>query len=472
MKRTALAIVTGLIVSGAGSAVFAADNSAQLTLLQRGEYLAVAADCAACHTNTEHQPMAGGKAISSPLGAIIASNITPSKQYGIGNYSLQQFSDVLRKGVNAKGENLYPAMPYTSYHNLSDQDIAALYQYLMHDVQPVDSPVPATKLPFPFDIRLSMKLWNALFLSDTPFKDNPDASAQVNRGDYLISALTHCDTCHTPRNALMAERSSQALSGAYLGQWYAPNITSDKVSGIGDWSDEQLYQYLKTGHATGKAQAAGPMAEAVSYSFQYLSDNDLHAIIASLKQVTPIRTAASAIAPASKPVDDEARIRGLAVSSGMPLPAENNAAILYSGNCAACHTPSGIGSYNQYYPSLLHNTAVNSANPTNLIATILFGVQRTVGNKTITMPAFGPTGYPNTLSFQQVAAITNYVRQTYGHQGSEHPVTAADVEQLYHGGPKPAIALLASAWLWGGAVIILFLIIVLLVVTLKRGEKS
>ena len=472
MKRTALAVLTGLIVCGWGASASAADHHGQLSLLQRGEYLAVAADCAACHTDTESQPMAGGKAISSPLGDIIASNITPSQQYGIGNYSLQQFSDVLRKGINAKGKNLYPAMPYTSYHNLSDQDIAALYQYFLQGVRPVDRPVPATKLPFPFDIRMSMKLWNALFLSDTPFKDNPNLSAQVNRGNYLVSALAHCDTCHTPRNALMAERSSQALSGASLGQWYAPNITSDKASGIGGWSDEQLFQYLKTGHATGKAQAAGPMAEAVSHSFQYLSDNDLHAIVASLKQVAPVQTAANATATARKPVDDEARIRGLAVSSGAPMPAENTAAILYSGNCAACHTPSGEGSYNQYYPSLLHNTAVSSVNPTNLIATILFGVHRTVGNNTVTMPAFGPAGYPNTLSFQQVAAITNYVRHTYGQQENEHPVTAADVEQLCHGGPKPAIALLASAWLWGGAVIVLFLIVVLLVLAIKRGKTS
>ena len=235
-------LISTLLYAGFSPASQAETPASAATLLAQGKYLSVAADCSACHDSPDHHVMAGGNSINSPLGKIVASNITPSVRYGIGNYTEQQFSDAVRKGINAQGENLYPAMPYTSYSLLTDSDIQALYYYFMHGVTAVDRPAGTTALPFPFNLRVSMKLWNALYAGNGSFRPSPSQTEQVNRGNYLIFGLAHCDTCHTPRNVLMAEKSDQPLSGGSLGQWYAPNITSDKQSGIGNWSDQQLYQ--------------------------------------------------------------------------------------------------------------------------------------------------------------------------------------------------------------------------------------
>jgi len=270
-------------------AVFAADDNA--ALIKQGAYVARAGDCVACHRTAESggPELAGGYVIDSPMGKIISSNITPSKAYGIGNYTEQQLADALRKGINAKGQHLYPAMPYTSYQGMSDNDIHALYVYLQQGVKPVDQPVPETHLAFPFNIRQLMFGWNLVFLDSQGFVPKPEATEQVNRGQYLVDNLAHCGACHTPRNALMAEDNSQYLAGAKLGGWVAPNITSDKVSGLGDWGEDDLVDFLKNGHLADKAQAGGGMAEAVENSFRYLSDSDLHAMAAYLHSVPPIR---------------------------------------------------------------------------------------------------------------------------------------------------------------------------------------
>ncbi|ARU93584.1 cytochrome c [Tatumella citrea] len=463
-------LISTLLYAGFSPATQAETPATAETLLAQGKYLSVAADCSACHDSPDHHVMAGGNSINSPLGKIVASNITPSVHYGIGSYTEQQFSDAVRKGINAQGENLYPAMPYTSYSQLTDSDIHALYYYFMHGVTAVDRAAGATQLPFPFNLRISMKLWNALYADNKPFRPSSSQTDQVNRGNYLIYGLAHCDTCHTPRNALMAEKSDQSLSGGSLGQWYAPNITSDKSSGIGNWSDQQLYQYLKTGHAVGKAQAAGPMAEAIEHSLQYLSDDDLHAIVASLRLTRPVNTASADRGMQGKAISDENSIRGTKVASGEPVSGPMSGAILYSGNCAACHTPSGAGSYSQNYPSLVHNTTVGSTDPTNLIATLLFGVHRTVDQQSITMPAFGPQGYTDRLSFAEIATLATYVRQTYGAGGEA--VSEQQVEQVYQGGPKPLIGWLADGRIQALIVVVLLLLAGLIITVVRKGRKA
>lgn len=186
--------------------------------IERGRYLATAGDCIACHSVPGGKPMAGGLALATPLGDIVATNITPSTTHGIGNYTLKQFSDAVRHGVRADGANLYPAMPYTAYAKVTDEDTAALYDYFMHGVAAVDTaPAKQTDLPFPFNIRLSMAGWNLLFLDKKPFVVDTAKSMEWNRGAYLAQGLAHCTTCHTPRNALMAEQLSKELGGADLG---------------------------------------------------------------------------------------------------------------------------------------------------------------------------------------------------------------------------------------------------------------
>ena len=208
------------------SAMASQDNAA---LIKQGEYVARAADCGACHRTVEQGGalFSGGYAIDSPMGRIISSNITPSKTHGIGDYTEQQLADALRKGINAKGQHLYPAMPYTAYQGMSDADIHALYVYLQHGVKPVDKAVPATELAFPFNVRALMFGWNLLFLDASSATLPTDADEPLKRGQYLVDTLGHCGACHTPRNAFMAEDSSRYLAGAALGGWVAPNITSD-----------------------------------------------------------------------------------------------------------------------------------------------------------------------------------------------------------------------------------------------------
>jgi mono/diheme cytochrome c family protein len=262
--------------------------------VERGRYLAVAGDCGSCHTNPAGgKSFAGGYAIPSPLGPIYSTNITPSKTFGIGAYTEDQFERAVREGLRADGGHLYPAMPYTAYSKLSNVDVRALYAYFMQGIPPVDARVRATRLPFPFNLRWSMALWNALFLSHARFRRNPTRSAEWNRGAYLAEALEHCSACHTPRNFLMAERSDRTYAGAAVGPWYAPNITSDPISGIGGWTGAELVQYLKTGAVHPKSQAAGGMAEAITNSLQYLTDSDLSALVTYIQAIPPIREAAA-----------------------------------------------------------------------------------------------------------------------------------------------------------------------------------
>ncbi|AFQ50224.1 cytochrome C [Burkholderia sp. A9] len=445
---------------GAGAAP-TASGSADAALIEKGHQLAVAADCMACHTAVgSGEPFAGGYGIASPMGTIYSSNITPSKTAGIGDYTEAQFGKALREGIRADGQHLYPAMPYTSYSGLTDADVHALYAYFMQGVKPVDKRAPVTDLPFPFGIRTSMSVWNMMFLKDTRFVPDPAHDAEWNHGAYLSNVLAHCSACHTPRNFLMAEDFSRNLGGAQLGSWYAPNITSDPVSGIGAWTDAELVSYLKTGRAPGKNQAAGPMAEAVQNSLQYLPDADLKAIVTYLRSTKPIRDAAE-----QKPafshgtaVSAEETLRGTsALNSNGTL---TSGEALFSGYCASCHRVDGSGSPSQAYPSLSSNTATGARNPSNLISAILYGVDREAGGEHVLMPSFGEGSYVQSLKDDQIAAIANYVLTQYGNADAK--VTADDVAVARRGGPQPLLARMQPLMLPG--IVIGVLVVVLLIV--------
>uniref|UniRef100_A0A8R2HBG0 Uncharacterized protein n=1 Tax=Acyrthosiphon pisum TaxID=7029 RepID=A0A8R2HBG0_ACYPI len=212
-----------LLLAGAVQA-----QDASPDLVKRGEYLATAGDCSACHRDPHSgKPFSGGYAIQSPMGMIYGSNITPSKTAGIGNYSLADFTAVMRKGKAPGNHYLYPAMPYTSFAGLSDEDIHALYSYLMLGVPADNHPAPETDLPFPFSFRPVMAMWNLLFLDSKAVPGSNAASGSAERGEYLVRTLAHCSTCHTPRNGMMAEQGDRFLSGGKVGSWTAPNITPD-----------------------------------------------------------------------------------------------------------------------------------------------------------------------------------------------------------------------------------------------------
>lgn len=450
-------------------------NSSQADLIARGRNIATAADCSACHTapGANSAKMAGGYVISSPLGDIISSNITPSKTAGIGNYSEQDFARAVRQGIAKDGGHLYPAMPYTAYARISDDDIHALYTYFMHDVQPVDVPAPQTKLPFPFNIRATMIGWNLLFSPDSlPALTVAEGALtdQEKRGEYLANALAHCGTCHTPRNIAMAPINAQALAGGDVGTWYAPNITSDAKAGIGGWSDDEIAQYLKTGRAEGRAQAAGPMAEAIEHSLQHLDDGDIHAIVAYLRKVKPVADASVDRSAVGALHSDDDVVRGTDVASGQPVTGDDVGATLFSGNCAACHTPSGQGGFEQFYPSLVHNSVVGSINPKNLVSAILFGVNRTVAGHEVFMPSFGPGGYTNHLSYDDIAHLANYVTAKFG--PGDAKLTADDVRTIAEGGPKSAMFYVGQYSIHALVVILVILFGLIVLWRTRRAGKG
>jgi mono/diheme cytochrome c family protein len=450
LAKAAGAFIVAWLAVAAPKAMAAAPDP----LVAQGEYLAKAGDCTACHTAPGGKAFAGGLAIASPVGVIYASNITPSKTAGIGLYTRDQFAAALRKGVRRDGANLYPAMPYTAYAMFSDQDIDALYAYFLRGVRPVDVAPPVTRLPFPMNIRLSMKAWNLIFFRKRSFKPDPTQSAAWNRGRYLAQGAAHCSTCHTPRGFLMEERSGLAFAGGQVGAWYAPNITSDKTRGVGSWSKPMLIGYLRDGVAPG-ARAAGTMGEAVEHSFQYLTPSDLDAIATYVETVPPAGKAeASDRFTRGQPGSKLASIRGLASAQ---TDDSVRGAMLFQGNCASCHAALGQGGKDGYFPSLFHNSTTGATN-SNLVATILNGVNRTTAKGQAFMPGFGGRPIDATqLSNHEIALIGTSVRSQYG---GGPAVTDKDVAIVRQGGPSSPLILIARLGLGLGSVAAAILIFV------------
>ena len=454
-----------LATSIAAGAAHAADSD---PAIERGKYLAIAADCGACHTAPQGKPFAGGLPIGTPLGTIYSTNITPAADFGIGRYTEEEFSRAVRRGIRGDGAHLYPAMPYTSYAKFTDEDTHALYVYFMRAVEPVGARAPETALPFPMNIRLSMLVWNLLFLDSQVFAPDPKQSAQWNRGAYLVEGAAHCSTCHTPRGFLMQEETSRALTGAQVGPWYAPNITSDPVSGIGIWSKDDLAAYLRSGHLRGKAQAAGSMGEAVARSFQNLSADDIDAIASYIKSVPPVRDPAADVSrfTAGTMFSELGVLRGRdGVKSDND--AAPSGAVLFQGNCASCHAAEGQGSRDGYYPSLFHNSATGAKNASNLIAAILYGVDRSISGKQAFMPGFGgrPTD-ANQLSDRDIAVLGSYVLTHYG--PGDTTVTEQEVNEIRRGGPSSSLLLLARGGLAAAAIVVILAAGLLL---LRRARK-
>jgi mono/diheme cytochrome c family protein len=428
------AIVLALV--GLNVCAATATGAADAGRVKRGEYLARAGDCIACHTAPGGKTMAGGLPLGTPIGAIISTNITPSKTHGIGNYTLEQFTDALRKGIRADGRNLYPAMPYTSYALVSDDDAKALYAYFMQGVQPVDAaPSKKTELPFPFNIRLEMAAWNLLFLDNKRFQPDPGKSTEWNRGAYLVRGLAHCSACHSPRNLLMAEQSSRELAGGEIGPWFAPNITSDANSGIGGWSEKELVDYMRLGHTADKGQAAGPMVEAIDNSLRYLTEDDLRAMATYLKSVPALHDATD-----TRPVyawgaaaDNLDSIRGVALPKD---PNRMTGPQLYDAHCATCHQARGQGSFDDGLPPLFHNPDLGRTNTNNLVMVLLDGIERQADVPDVLMP-----GFRKELSDQQIATLGVYLAKNYGNPKVQ--VTADQVKTLRAGGASSNLVWLA-----------------------------
>jgi len=404
-------VVVGAVVYGAGvtydlhrsypapAAVADAGSKAQI---ERGKYVAYTADCAACHTAPKGgAPFAGGYPMNTPFGTILSSNITPDPDTGIGGWDFAMFDRAVRHGKGSHGY-LYPAMPYTSYANMTDQDMQDLWAYIQ-SLPAQKNAVVENQLPFPANQRWLMGGWNLLFFHAPALPQPASQTAEIQRGQYLVTGPGHCSACHTSRDPFGAE-TADFLQGGQLGAWYAPNLTNAPVVGLGNWSADDITQYLKTG-SNQYAVSSGPMTEAVENSTQHLTDADLHAIAAYLKAL-PAQGAGHAQVAAA---DAETLSTGKRV---------------YESQCNACHVSNGEG-VRRMIPAFAGSAVVNGNDPESLIRTVLLGEDgpMTAGNPTgAGMPAFDWR-----LSDEDLAAALTYMRQSWGNHAA--PVSADAVRQ-------------------------------------------
>jgi mono/diheme cytochrome c family protein len=367
------------------------------TQVEKGRYLATAADCVACHTiQNGGKPFAGGRAIETPFGNITSPNITPDAETGIGSWSDEQFDNAVRNGMRPDGRRLYPAMPFTSYTKMSHDDVVAIRAYL-NTVEPVRHPVIANTLPFPFNIRASMRVWDALYFRPGEFKPDPQKPADWNRGAFLVEGPGHCAACHTPKSFLGGDKSDQYLRGSYLQGWFAPNITDDERVGVGQWSSDDIVAYLKTGHNRVSA-ATGPMAEEIEHSTSKLKNEDLAAMAAYLKSLP-----GSADSPPPLKADDPVMVAGQAI---------------YRDQCAACHQIDGKG-VPRLFPSLADSSGVRSRDATTLIRIVLRGARSVATKQEPTAP--GMPSFGRQLNDEQIAAVVSYVRNAWGRPAAAVP---------------------------------------------------
>jgi mono/diheme cytochrome c family protein len=381
------------------------------SLVERGEYLTRAADCVVCHTAKNGTPFAGGLAFVLPFGTIYSTNITPDAQTGIGSYTDADFLNAVHKGIGRGNAKLYPAMPYASYTYMSDADALAIKAYLF-TINPVHAPAPKNTLAFPFDQRGLMRIWSVLFNSDQRFAPHADRSAEWNRGAYLVEAMGHCGECHTPRNLFFALNNREKFGGAVQSGWRAYNITADRGSGVGAWSDADLAHYLSMGHAEGRGTASGPMGEAVDESLSHLKPSDITAMVTYLRSVPGIVTA------------DLPEPRSTPAVATQVAAADKNAhgQQVYEGACAGCHGWTGVSPVIPF-ATLTGARSVNDASANNVAQVIIGGGHRHSALDADNMPAFGAT-----YSDAEIAAVANYVTARYGAKGSE--LTAARIAKL------------------------------------------
>lgn len=383
-----------------------ADTSFDEDEVARGYALAQLGNCASCHTAEGGEPYSGGRPMATPFGTIYAVNITPDREAGIGKWTLEAFTRSMREGVNREGAYLYPAFPYTHFTHVTDEDISALYAYL-RSVPAVENTAPENDLPFPFNIRTLMAGWNLLFLDKGPLKPVSEQSDEWNEGRYLVEGITHCGACHTPRNTLGAEKSSEALAGAEINGWLAPPLKGDDAR---SWTEAQMAAYLSSGFSRAHGAAAGPMGETV----------------VNLAKVPRPAIAAIANYVSSLTIDGE--FDAEIIDNGAPEDQADTHA-LWTGACATCHenpnASAGDGVNPSYAVSLSLGGAVHSDRPYNAVRTIVDGIDnyRDMGGPY--MPAFG-----GALSESQIADLANYVRARFSDAAAWSDVAGAVKDAL------------------------------------------
>ncbi|MBK5276698.1 MAG: cytochrome c [Desulfuromonadales bacterium] len=385
-------------------------------LVQRGAYLARAGDCIACHTAREGQPFAGGLPLNTPIGIIYSTNITPDLETGIGRYSRDDFEKVMREGVAKDGHHLYPAMPYTSYARLTQEDLSALYAWFTQGVEPVHNPNRRTRLSWPLSMRSLMAVWNGLYFKKGEYAVDPDKSAEWNRGAYLVQGLGHCGDCHTPRGiagqvkAVSERDGGRYLAGATLDNWYASPLAGDLETGLKAWPKDEIVEFLRTGR-TARVAAIGIMSEVVGKSTQYLTDPDLMAIAEYLKSLPPSFNEGQGNADSAMQASEESAATRALRAGDTGIPGSRD----YLDNCNACHRSDGSGA-KRTFPNLVKNEVVNASDPTSLIHLVLAGSSMPstqTAPSALAMPDFGWR-----LSDEEVADVLSFVRGSWGNHAA------------------------------------------------------
>ncbi|SAL56962.1 gluconate 2-dehydrogenase (acceptor) [Caballeronia peredens] len=358
--------------------------------IARGREVAAAGDCAVCHTAAGGAVNAGGLALETPFGTVYTTNITPDAKTGIGNWSFAAFDRAMRQGISRDGHHLYPAFPYTSFAKISDADMTALYAYLMS--QPaVEATPPQTRLPFPLNQRGLVAGWNALYLKQGEYVPDATRSALWNRGKYLVDGAGHCGACHSPRNAIGAEKGGRVyLTGGSAEGWVAPSLVANSKSPV-RWTEQALFDYLRTGFSHEHGVAAGPMAPVVSH-LATLPAEDVRAMAHYVASLSLSNGETSAPSEANA-----LRLHGL-----------DNGRRTFDAACAVCHAQTGgVGNFG-VRPLLALNTSVSDQSPDNLLHVILHGIDAPATDELGYMP-----GFKDSFDDRQVAELAAYIRAEF-----------------------------------------------------------
>jgi mono/diheme cytochrome c family protein len=405
MRSHRLIVLIAASLAGT-SAAFAQAND---EVVARGEYLARAGDCIACHTAPDGRIFAGGRAMPTPFGTLYTSNITPDRNTGIGKWSADDFYKTMHNGRFPDGGLIYPAMPFASYTKVTRTDSDAIFAYL-RSIQQVNQKNRPHDLRFPYDNRSLILGWRTLFFTEGEYKPDPNKSAEWNRGAYLVEGLGHCAMCHSPINALGGTSQSDAFKGGLIPMqnWYAPSLTSNVEAGLGDWSIKDITDMLQTGVSM-RGVVYGPMAEVVHNSLQHLNDEDTKAMAVYLKSISE---------PAPKPPVSAlpGAESSLLISLGKTV---------YDARCASCHGVQGEGKP-PHWPPLANNQSIEMQSAVNPIRMVLNGgyPPATKGNPR----PYGMPPFAGLLSDNEVAAVVSYIRTSWGNRGT--PVSAREANEL------------------------------------------
>jgi mono/diheme cytochrome c family protein len=378
--RPALAAVTS-----------SARQSFQPELIRRGRDLAAIGNCNSCHTVRGAEDFAGGLAVRTPFGTVFSTNITPDPDTGIGRWSEAAFRRAMHQGVDRDGHHLYPTFPYDHFTAISDEDDRALYAFLMTR-EPVQAAARPNELSFPFNQRWLIAGWKLFFFHPGTYRPAPDKSTEWNRGAYLVNGLAHCGACHTPRNALGAERTNAFFSGGDVENWQAYAINTRSPARV-HWDREALMTYLRQGWHSDHGSARGPMAEVVS-NLSSVPASDVAAIATYMADVFGRAPAGGETPRAPK--------GGVSTS-------DDPGAAIYAAACAGCHESTRPLPYGGI--DLARSTAVSASEPRNLANIVLAGVQPVTGERSPIMP-----GFSNSMDDGQIAALLTYLRARFGNR--------------------------------------------------------